>query len=811
MSRGVPPILLLATLLAVAAPCRLFAQPPPDTSETIDYAADSVSYSVDDSTLILSGRVTVKYGDIALTAGRVMFDTRTEVLTAEGVPDSSAGRGGTVQLPTLQDPQGKLIGDRMIYGIRTKRGRILRGRTQYEQGFFEGEQIRMEADHILNVDSGTYTTCNNTGHEHYRLRSKRVKIIPNDKAIVRSVVGYVGRVPVFYVPFYVLPLRRGRHSGFTVPFYGTSATEGTYVRNVGYYWAGSESWDLKLGGDFSASQGVLLRPTLRYAQTRRLNGFVTGSYQTGYDLRMTGWDLQANHWQELRPDLRVSGRAEFANSLSFVQSTTRGIDPGRLQRALRSNFSVDKTWGQKSLNLTVAEVSRTGKPIRPATTLNFRLPTRPIIAPSQRRRAGERPGSQPPDEGRRAPTPWYQSILYGYNATAQDQEIVAARTRQTLTQRFNLSSQQTIGGWFRIQPRSDYTEVLTRDSQQGRPDSLSRNGAYNLGIQANTTLYGLFQPRLGRLQAVRHVMTPSVSFNQAGQDQPNRRFAVRSRSVNVTLSNVLQAKTVKGEQERKFDVLFVNVSSAYNFQATTRKLSDLATSVRIPARSVNVDANFAHDFYEPDGSTLRSLRLQSTKVPVPWLKSVNVTTSINLYGQGAIAAPGMAPELPGAGLPGLPGQLPEPGGQGYFDGLGGPGRSASAFGDDRFDERFDRVKGPWTLTVTHRYTISRGLPTARFITGSHLITTSTRFNLERVTDAIRLSNRLIRNVTVEHAMNYDIQRRSFVSQTFSFYRDLHCWEMLVRWTPTGFGQGIYFRLNIKAHPEIKIEQQRLRG
>ncbi|MBI4553234.1 MAG: LPS-assembly protein LptD [Candidatus Latescibacteria bacterium] len=774
----------------------MFAQiTVPDTSETITYAADSVSYSVDDSTLVLSGNTTIKYENITLTAGRVRFDTRTEILTAEGGLDSSTGRASN-QLPTLQDPQGTLVGDRMIYSIRTKRGRIFRGRTQYEQGFFEGEQIRMDAENILNVDSGRYTTCNLTGHEHYHLRSKQLKIIPNDKAIVRSVVGYLGPVPVFYVPFYVLPLKRGRHSGFTMPTYGTGATEGTYVRNVGYYWAGSEYWDFKLSGDFSANQGMFLRPALRYAQTRRLNGLITGSYRSGYDFHTTGWDVQASHWQEVRPDLRVSGRGEFANSLSFVQSTTRGTDPGRLQRALRSNFSVDKTWGQKSLNLTVSETSSlTGKLVRPTTTLSLRLPTRPIIAPTQRRRLGglPSPGSQVPD--RLAPPRWYQSILYGYNATILDQKKGTTQTRQDLTQRFNLSSQQTLGGWFRMQPRSDYTEMWVRETRPGRSDSLGRQGAYNAGLQANTTLYGLFQPHLGRLQAIRHVVTPSLSFTQSGQDRPLQRFAVVSRSVNFTLANVLQAKTLKGESERKFDLLFVNVSSGYNFQATTRKLADLLTSVRIPARSVNVDANFTHDFYEPDMTTLRP----------PWLKSVNVTTSINLHGQGGA---GFTPGLPVSGLPGQSVGLE---GQGYFDAAGGPGRSASAFGNDRFDERFDQIKGPWTVTVTHRYTISRLFPAAGFRTGSHLANTSARFSLASVTDAIRLSNRLTRSVRVEHSMNYDIRLRRFVSQTFSFYRDLHCWEMVVRWTPTGFGQGVYFRLNIKAHPEIKIERQSVGG
>jgi hypothetical protein len=45
-----------------------------------------------------------------------------------------------------------------------------------------------------------------------------------------------------------------------------------------------------------------------------------------------------------------------------------------------------------------------------------------------------------------------------------------------------------------------------------------------------------------------------------------------------------------------------------------------------------------------------------------------------------------------------------------------------------------------------------------------------------------------------------------VERRFSFYRDLHCWEAVFYWIPNGSLQGYYFRINIKALPDIKIEK-----
>jgi len=65
------------------------------------------------------------------------------------------------------------------------------------------------------------------------------------------------------------------------------------------------------------------------------------------------------------------------------------------------------------------------------------------------------------------------------------------------------------------------------------------------------------------------------------------------------------------------------------------------------------------------------------------------------------------------------------------------------------------------------------------------------------------------NWRIQHNARMDLVNQSLVSQSFSIYRDLHCWEMSVSWTPGGYGQGIYLRINVKSPSlqDLKFEEK----
>ncbi len=69
-------------------------------------------------------------------------------------------------------------------------------------------------------------------------------IIPGDRAIARSALFRVKRIPVLYLPYFRRPLGRNpRQSGFLTPNFGHTTLFG-YVYGLGYYWAINRSYDM---------------------------------------------------------------------------------------------------------------------------------------------------------------------------------------------------------------------------------------------------------------------------------------------------------------------------------------------------------------------------------------------------------------------------------------------------------------------------------------------------------------------------------------------------------------------------------------
>ena len=811
------------------------ARAPADTSSTpgLEYTADSITYEFSDSTMVLSDRATLKYGEIELQAGQVKYHTHSQMLTADFLPDSTDAGSNTNIRPTLKFDGGTLVGERMQYDLKTSEGQVWKGRTEYEEGYFDGDHIRLNADRTFEINGGTYTTCDNPNHLHYYLKVGRANIVPDDKAVVRNVTGYLFGIPVMYLPVYVFSVKRGRHSGLTIPSYGSGEREGRYLRNLGYYWAPSEYWDMKVTGDIEAKTGFRIKNRVQYRQGRRLRGTVEGSWESEFGGKTTGWNLRAQHWQEPIKGLTVRGQVTYAKSLDYLHLTTRGTDPGRLQSTTRSGFSVNRRWGQNSLNLNMSTSSRDGRPSRPTTTLGFRYSSRPIFKPP---RPQYRRGSMPDfNRVRTVGDPrWFHSILFGFNNTLRNRRnsvrigtdttytvaggdttvVTTPRWRrdvnQTLSNAFNLSAPQNLFGWLKIRPQARYTRTFEQVTGRTFVDKEE----HSLGMSVNTTLYGLFQPRIGRLTAIRHVVTPLVSFTQSGPR--NIRKAVR-----FSLDNILQAKTERDGREKKYNLMYVRSSASYNFQATTRKLSDLATSVRIPNRRLNMNVTLNHDFYDPESQGYRR----------PWLERLVVNTSLNLVGSRRSDRrdrdPDSGDDSPfggryAGGDRGFSGSSYSGGdGSGGFDqggmdrsfgsssalsgssgfgsgsgsgsydrgfGSGGSGSgydsggygsgfgSYGGYGYDRFDSRFGQVKGPWTVRLTHRYVVRRTSPAQGFSTSSHVIRAVNRFSLNDITDPLRLSNRVTDNWRIQHSVNYDYRRRKIVSHSLDFYRQLHCWE-----------------------------------
>jgi len=747
--------------------------------DSIRYSADVIDYTVRENLINLLGNATLQYEQVSLTAGKIVYQTREEILVAEGIKTKSDDTTVVEESPVLKDGKDELNGERMSYDLRSKRGKVKTGVTNIQMGTYRGKLLRKITDDMLLADNGTYTTCDKP-QPHFHFYARRMKIIAKDKVIAEPVVMYIADLPVAAIPYYVFPIKPGRHSGFLTFDFGNLQAQQRFIRNLGYYWAASEYWDLKTAFDYYEGSGWLIRSQTRYAQRYVLNGSISGSYnrQTSWDMatftkrRHDRWDLTFSHYQTISPTLSLTGTGSFLSDKNYWHDLN--LDPvERRNRSLYSQaslsknfktssltFAVDHRWNldtdERTLNLPVVRFSRTSLPLF-----------------SPKATAGETGSVE-----RR----WYNSIYYSFSSNLQnynysiDKGDYYNRKKFTISDNFvSLSAPQKFLGWLVLNPAFRYQETWyyvyrtnLSDSSDIPGNSTARRGTYSTSLSANTVLYGAFNPKIGKLTGIRHVMTPSLSFNWQPKFNQHKEYlsytgiggsGSKSKSMGFGVNNLIQIKTrsdVNGKEvEKKVDLFNLNFASGYNFLAQQHKLSNLSTSLRTYAIK-NLDFTFSttHDFYDKSGE----LKVFSPR----WLY-FSFDTHVGFRGSWEESKVGQSLSVPGYESEDSSQNLSEAG------------------------SILQKITQSWNLDLTHRYSQSRG--------GSktHWLSTSVRLPLTR-------------KWLLNYLNRYDFSENKVTEQTFELYRDMHCWEGHFTWIVSGYRKGYYFRINIKAMPEVKIEK-----
>jgi len=307
--------------------------------ERVKYKGARIVYDVDQDQVDVLGSADVNYKELRLNADKVTFNTKTERMRAEGKP-------------VLYDAKDKIVGNTMTYDLTIRRGTIYGGKTTYEKGYYYGEQIRKVSDDVLDVKNGSYTTCE-LDEPHYHFGSSKMKVILRDKVIASPVIFYIKHIPVMALPFYVFPIRPGRHSGFQLPQveFGSSSSGGKFIRNVGYYWAINDYLDATLWGDYYQDDRWLAHSQTRYQKRYLWSGEIDASLQHTLGLQTSNnWEFSGRHYQILGPNFTLTGEGNFTNSSAYLKDQFIGRSVlQRVQRNLHSQISLSKSWSGASL------------------------------------------------------------------------------------------------------------------------------------------------------------------------------------------------------------------------------------------------------------------------------------------------------------------------------------------------------------------------------------------------------------------------------------------------------------------------------
>lgn len=505
----------------------------------VEYTAeDSMIYDAHSGLAFLYGRAQVNYLNMQLTAAKIAMNMDSSLVHAEARPDSTA-EGGLAERPIYRQGNDEYDSERMSFNFKTKKGFIHNVKTQQGDGYMVSEKSKRTADGTLYLEHARYTTCD-AKHPHFYLALSRAKVRPGKETVFGPAHLVVEDVPLpLAIPYGFFPFNKKYSSGFIMPSYGDETSRGFYLRDGGYYLALSDYMDLKLLGEIYTKGSWGVSAETNYNKRYRYRGNVYFSYlrtvegeKNMPDYAVTkSLKIQWTHTKDAKssPNTTFSARVNFAsenyerknlesmyNPLSYTQST----------RA--SSVSFSHTFTDIGLSISAsANLTQNMRGSSIAVTL-------PDLSISLSRFYPFRRKHQVGKER------WYEKISMSYTGQVSN----SITTKENLLFKSNLIKDWRNGfqhripidatfqlfKYINISPSFSFRDIMyasrinrswDREAQRELADTTY--GFYNLydwnvGISANTTLYGFYKPLkfLGtKIQAIRHVFKPSVTFSYA--------------------------------------------------------------------------------------------------------------------------------------------------------------------------------------------------------------------------------------------------------------------------------------------------------
>ena len=578
-----------------------------DKNQGFAYQATYMRYYEVGDSLLLQGQARVSHKGAELEAAEIVFRRDLDQVEARAALDSL---GRVVGRPVLRQGDQTLRGERILYNLSTEQGTILKGKIHRDKGFYAGHLIQTRSSTEFHVHQGSYTTCD-ADHPHFDFYSPRIKVIAGDMAVARPVYFRIKERRLLWIPFYIFSLREDRQSGILTPSFGQrsprfGARQSEWeLRNLGYYLAPNDYWDLSLAADLRQRSGWLGRARLNYAARYRFRGHVRTQFENRQDGRTASrnWRLEFRHSQELGRAASLRANGTFQSNNSFAQDNSTSLQD-RLNRTLRSNLSYTRRWRGSGNSLS----------LKASQTKNLDTETFSTILPEFSLRKSRKPiwgqaGQSRQNRQSRQNLPWYSRIYYDGNASLRNTQRGSRTdtTSQTRAQvNWRVSAQYRPFSWLNLSPalNQDWSD---QDLREGATRSRRRD-RFSTRAALSQTLYGLFNPSIGPLQALRHVLKPSVSFSYqasradtggvlgfGGDGSPLQ----HRRTLNLSLGNTFWAKILRDEEEHKVRLVQLNFSTAYDFEKKENQLSDLRTTLSVEAgRYLNSRLTLRHDFYD---------------------------------------------------------------------------------------------------------------------------------------------------------------------------------------------------------------------
>jgi lipopolysaccharide assembly outer membrane protein LptD (OstA) len=622
-------------------------------------ANDSMTYEGESGIAHLYGNASVKYEDMDLQSDQIYMSLDSSLVHATGSQDTAGVKFGT---PVFKMGKDTYETDTMAFNFKTKKGLISNVYTEQDDGFMTSELSKRNSEGEMFLYHGRYTTCDEP-HPDFYFAMSRAKVRPGKNVVFGPTYLVVADVPLpFAIPYGFFPFTKSYSSGFIMPTYGDETSRGFYLRDGGYYFAISDKMDLKLIGEIYTKGSWGVSAASNYRKRYRHSGSFLFSYQNSVEgdknideKKTTSFKLQWSHRQDAKanPYRTFSASVNYASTSYEQNNLTSMYNPQALTQSTRTS-SVRFGTVFSSIGMNLDATVNANQNMRDSV-VDLTLPQLNIsisrFYPFKRKEA----------VGKER---WYEKLSLQYTGniqntihTKEDKLMKSSLTkdwRNGIEHRIQANGNFTLFGYLNINPSFSltdrmYTQKYKRswdvDNQKEIVDTLQgfyNNYNWNFNVSASTKLYGFFVPNRKlfgeKIQAVRHVFTPSVSFSYA-PDFSASRYGFwdtyqktdakgnvtmveysqyqgtvfggpgkgKTGSISMDISNNIEMKIKSDDDSTGFKKISIidelGASMSYNMAAETRPWSDLSTRLRLKlskSYTLNLNAVFATYAYEAD-------------------------------------------------------------------------------------------------------------------------------------------------------------------------------------------------------------------
>ena len=625
----------------------------------VDYTAnDSMVYDATSRKVHLFGKANVKYEGMDLESEKIAISLDSSIVHATGVKDTAQkALSGT---PVFKMGNDSYESDTIAFNFKSKKGLINNVKTEQQEGYITSQLSKRMDNGDIYLQHGRYTTCDKE-HPDFYIALSRAKVRPNKDVVFGPAYLVVADVPLpLAIPYGFFPFTKHYSSGFIMPTYGDENDRGFYLRDGGYYFAMSDKWDLKLLGEIYTKGSWGISAASNYNKRYKYSGSVYFSYQntkTGDKgmpdyTKQESFKIQWSHRQDAKanPFSTLAASVNFATSSYERNNLNSMYNPQTMTQSTRTS-SVSWSTGFSSLGMTLSSSANLSQNMR-TNELSMTLPDLNVnVSRFYPFRRKQMVGKER----------WYEKISMSYTGqlsnsitTNEDHLLhsdLAKEWSNGIQHNIPVNGNFTLAKYINITLGFNFTDRMYFKKENMQWDQAAQAVAidttygfynvynWNASIGASTKFYGIFIPNRkifgDKIQAIRHVFTPTVSFSYA-PDFGNKYYETYQRtnsdgsvelveyspyrsglysvpgkgktgSITMQVSNNIEMK-IRSDKDstgiKKISIIDeLGAQMSYNFAASYHRWSDLSTNLRLKwwkNYTFNLNAVFATYAYELD-------------------------------------------------------------------------------------------------------------------------------------------------------------------------------------------------------------------